>query len=308
MPRQKYSRTRERTISEALTRLIQKVTRFQRDLVNTLLDYFLDKFRLRDSKIEVDPRNFGVVNAVRKIYEDWNEPRQREILKTVVDSLTELHSNNRDYFNQFSDGDITPDSEKVFTDMMKRLGYDRGKGSLTRGGYLETVLQSDDPVLQIKTEALRAVITGRSIADFKKDLDIIARGNSTTPGILEKHYGTHLYDIFQQYDREVGKLLAEKLGLKFAIYQGGLIKTSRPFCIERNDKIFTADEISQFGTSKDKYGGYENKSTGYFQGKPQVYNPFVDLGGYNCRHQLDWVSNEIGELLRADQDGANFKA
>lgn len=207
------------------------------------------------------------------------------------------------YFEHIVETGLTDDSARVFTLMMKRLGYDPKNRVSTKGGYLQSIFDSDDPVIQLKVAALRAIVTKRSLVDFKKDLEILMKGRDDTPGILEKHYGTHLYDVFQQYDREVGRLLAERLGLKYAIYQGGLIKTSRPFCIERNDKVFTVDEISKFGSSKDKYEGYEDKTSGYFRGKPLIYNPFVDLGGYNCRHQLDYISNELGAILRLQQDG-----
>ena len=52
-----------------------------------------------------------------------------------------------------------------------------------------------------------------------------------SPGVLERHYSTHIFDVFQQYDREVGKIMADKLNLTYAIYQGGIIKTTRPFCL-----------------------------------------------------------------------------
>lgn len=301
--RPKYSEARERTIVYSLEKLAKRVTSFQRSLVEKIVDYFLDKFTTRDDKIVVNPSNFSAVNALQDIYDEWNQPKQKSILNLVIDSLTDLHGNNTDYFGEIADYDIKKDSEAVFTQMMKRLGYDRSKGRLTKGGYLQSIMDSDDPVIQLKVAALRAIVTGQSLADFKKSIDIVARGRDGSPGILEKHYGVHLYDVYQQYDREVGRLLAEKLGLKYAIYQGGLIKTSRPFCVHRNDLVFTTDEISLFGTPKDKYGGYSNKASGEFQGKPPVYNPFIDLGGYNCRHQLDYVSNELGAILRLQQDG-----
>lgn len=299
--RPKYSKSRERTITSSLSKLAKRVSSFQRSLVSTIIEYFTDKFTTEDNKIVVSPSNFSAVNALQEIYDIWNEPKKKSIIGLVIESLTDLHGNNTDYFNEIADYDIKNDSEAIFTQMMKRLGYDRSKERLTKGGYLQSILDSDDPVIQLKVAALRAIVTGQSLADFKKSIDIIARGREGSAGLLEKHYGTHLYEVYQQYDREVGRLLAEKLGLKYAIYQGGLIKTSRPFCIARNDKVFTTDEISLFGTPKDKYGGYSNKAAGEFQGKPNVYNPFLDAGGINCRHNFDYVSNELGAILRLQQ-------
>jgi hypothetical protein len=66
--------------------------------------------------------------------------------------------------------------------------------------------------------------------------------------------------------------------------------------------VFTSDEIKLFGTSKDKYGGYEDKKTGYFQGKSKtdVYDPFTQCGGYNCRHTLNYISFALAKRMRPD--------
>jgi len=297
-----FSEARENTITRALEKLARLIARLQRSLTDTILDFFFDRFDTEDRNIKVNPTNFTAVNVIQDLYDDWNTGAKQSILKHVIDSIIGLQKNNSDYFSSVVERDVDGEAAKVFTTLMKRLGYDPKNQRVTRGGYLDAVLNSDDPVVQLKLLALRSIVAGESLTEFKKKVEILMKGIEPGTGLLEKHYGTHLFDVFQQYDREVGRLLAEALGLKYAIYQGGLIKTSRPFCIERNDKVFTAAEIALFGTKRDQYGGYENKEIGYFRGKPPIYNPFLDLGGYRCRHVMDWLSNELGEILRLQQD------
>src|SRR5690606_21753943 len=95
----------------------------------------------------------------------------------------------------------------------------------------------------------------------------------TGVGLVEAKLSESLPGGLLQVDRETNSNFATDLQLNHAIYQGGLIKTSRDFCEERNNKVFTRDEILKFGTSQDEFGGYTNKSAGEFQGKPKVYNP-----------------------------------
>lgn len=308
MQRPKYSGTRERCIRDAEKKLRQKVSRFQKLLSDRFINYFVDNLNVENGKITVDATNFAQVAKVDRIFDDWKDSRQAPILKHVINGLTELHGDNEKYFKSAVSKTIDSASKKAFNVLMGRIGWNANKERLIEGGFLHSIVDSDDPLTMLKAEALRAIVSGSSLADFKNNIEILARGRGTTPGVLERHYGQHVFDVFQQYDREVGRILAEKLGLKYAIYQGGLIKTSRPFCIHRNDKVFTIDEISLFGTPKDKYPGYTNKATGDFQGKPAVYSPFLDLGGYQCRHQLDWISNELGEVLRAQQDAEGEQA
>jgi hypothetical protein len=74
------------------------------------------------------------------------------------------------------------------------------------------------------------------------------------------------------FEREIGIRLGESLGVKHYYYSGTLIKTSRPFCIERAGRVFSIDEINAWPPQ---------------QGLPaNVY-----LGGYNCRHRLSPVSD-----------------
>jgi hypothetical protein len=79
----------------------------------------------------------------------------------------------------------------------------------------------------------------------------------------------------------------KKLGLRFAIYQGGLRDDSRQFCIERNGKCYSESEIQKWEKLD-------------FQGKSENYNPFYDCGGANCIHRLDWISDELAKRLRPD--------
>jgi hypothetical protein len=38
-----------------------------------------------------------------------------------------------------------------------------------------------------------------------------------------------------------------------------------------------------------------------WEGKPETgYNALIDCGGYNCRHRLDWVSDQMARRLRPD--------
>lgn len=103
-----------------------------------------------------------------------------------------------------------------------------------------------------------------------------------------------------QADREINTEIRQALKLNYAFYQGGTISTTRPFCKVRNNKVFSREEISKFSTSRDKYGGYENKSSGELQGKTKPHNPFLDLGGYNCRHSYDWISDELAAIFRPE--------
>src|SRR5690625_7002692 len=119
-------------------------------------------------------------------------------------------------------------------------------------------------------------------------------------GAIERTGSEGLPSGMLQIDRETNNHMSTDLGLDYANYQGGDIQTTRPFCEERNNIFFTREEISRFGTSADQFGGYTNKSQGHFQGKTSIYDPFEDLGGYNCRHFYSWISKDLAVRMRPD--------
>lgn len=278
---------------------------FQKELTELTLDLLLDRIRFDDGKAVATGANFNTINSLGSVYDIFIKQNSDDIVAQLIEGIKSIHRHNEAYFSRVIGKSVKTDSLKIFNILLGRLGITQNN-KIKSGGYIDSVLNTGDAIAELKNEALRAIISGQSLAGFKKAIVNKIQGSPSSPGILEQHYNRHLYDLWQQYDREAGRQFAEKLDLKYAIYQGGLIKTSRPFCKVRNNKVFTAEEISKFGTPNDPFGGYSDKATGDFQGKNDNYSPFLDLGGYNCRHQLDWVSNELGEYLYNNQQTGNI--
>jgi len=78
-----------------------------------------------------------------------------------------------------------------------------------------------------------------------------------------------------------------------------LIRDSRDFCVHRNNKVFSLEEIEKFATPEDKFGGYSDDN-GNFHGKPENYSPIEHLGGDGCRHRLDFISVQLAYRLRPE--------
>src|SRR6185503_1627191 len=145
-----------------------------------------------------------------------------------------------------------------------------------------------------------SVINGTPIKELTKNLSTIIEGTATSSGALDNHFRTYVYDTYSQFDRESSNQFSLQLDINYAVYAGGLVDASRPFCIARNGKVFTRTEIQAFGTPRDKFGGYSNKSKGEFAGKNKGYIPERDMGGHNCGHTYDWITYELAKRLRPD--------
>jgi two-component sensor histidine kinase len=85
--------------------------------------------------------------------------------------------------------------------------------------------------------------------------------------------------IMQQFGRRMNDLFGQIQGRK-AKYAGPDDEVTRDFCSEKVGKMFTAEQIKSWPANQSPWDGMiPNTDRGSI---------FVNLGGYNCRHILEW--------------------
>jgi hypothetical protein len=82
------------------------------------------------------------------------------------------------------------------------------------------------------------------------------------------------------FDGQFAKYRADELGLTSFIYYGSVIRDSRDFCVEHVNQVFTEEEARTLWQTD-------------WQGKSGS-DPFLDRGGYNCRHHWQPISTDWG--------------
>ena len=115
----------------------------------------------------------------------------------------------------------------------------------------------------------------------------IVVGTQVRDGALEKYYKQFAYDTFNQTDAAINKHYADSLDLKWFIYQGSLIDTSRPFCVKRAGKVFNTEETDKWKCDPDLIGKPKGKKC------DDSYNPLIERGRYNCRHTLRYITEDL---------------
>jgi hypothetical protein len=226
-----------------------------------------------------------------------------------AEQLLLLPGLNVDYFEQLDVAGYQALRAPLDSFLRARLGVDAA-GAVVPGGYL-ALLQGDTSVAkQVLTYAYQAQASGAGLPAYRDGLNaLILGGDPVGLGVVQGLYRSS-GDDFAQADRALQTVAARELGLTAFLYQGGLIDSSRPFCVARNGKVFLDFEIAKFGTPKDPYGGYSNKSQGLFSGKPDPYDPMLNCGGYSCRHHWHGVPSVTALRMRPDlgedKDGKLF--
>ncbi|OJW75707.1 hypothetical protein [Spirosoma sp. 48-14] len=201
--------------------------------------------------------------------------------------------------------------DKLYTD---RFGI-TADGEIVSNGLFDLFSKDTTVRRQIQQFAYAQKSSGIGLEKFKRNLKAFIEGAETatdpaTPakGIWSRHYDTVAYDVYQQADRVAQKTFADGLSMTAFVYLGGTIAGTRPFCRVRDGKLFLKSEIQKMGTPADKYGGYQNKSIGYFSGKPKgSYSAQLDGGGVFCRHSWSAISDAQAMRMRSDVKLVNNK-
>ena len=229
--------------------------------------------------------NRNLIVNVDKLFTDYGKKNNVEVLASMVAGVNSILDFNNDYYSfGAKPAELLPLKKKVIEQTRGWLGIDGG--TTTENGYLSTLIKSDIVKNQIKDFALKSVTGQQGWADAKRNLQTLIDGDKDgSLGALQKYHRNFAYDLFSQVDRATAKTYADDLKFEFAIYEGGLIETSREFCKKHNGNVYHKSEIMEFDPKV---------------AKQPNYNPFVDCGGYSCRHTLNWIPNSLAFIMRPD--------
>ena len=283
MPRKKrndWAKERYSFSDKAFEQLIKKAAAHQQQLYSFILP-LLSELDQEKGKLKFTVGNMQKAQSITRNASILDSIFNNSVVKFIIKKVEKLLGLNTKYFNSFVDYAPETVEKKALRLTMQKLGYDNVTKKLIKGGYLESLGKNTVTTETISGLINQGIAGKMSLKDFRKNFkDVII--NPSGLGIPERYYTTKTHDLFQAQDRQINNLYAEDLDLNFAVYAGTIIVTSRDFCKTRNGKVYHRSEIADWSNLE-------------WQGKPKVYDPFTDLGGYNCRHHLSWISDQIAK-------------
>lgn len=291
---------RTKLIDKLVNELYEHVGSAQQSLYQDIVEKFMDKLDIKDGKITNSAKNRSLLNGFDAIYNDFSNNDMAAVVARVMGGATKIMDFNTNYYTALTGkaqlAKVQPGVEQQLNQWLG-IGAD-GEGGTN--GYIGTIGYSREVKEAVKNVVFKAVVSGQGYFDAKKQLGEFLKGNNDFVkgptgegsiskqlqlGYLRKYYRNFIYDTYSQIDRANQVIYADKLELQFAIYEGGIISTTREFCRERNGKVFHRSEIAKFDP---------------LIARPPNYNPFVDLGGFSCRHHLNWIPDSLAIRMRPD--------
>jgi hypothetical protein len=141
---------------------------------------------------------------------------------------------------------------------------------------------SKDIATEIASLIVFLIVAGSNRASIEDSLEDLIIGNSSKLGIVSHNTNTRFDSVFSAVVRAYANSVYTLLGIKEFKYEGGLIKDSRPFCIERNGNTYNTEQIKSWANLPPWRGRMPGTTEETI---------FFYLGGYRCRHWLVPIKN-----------------
>ena len=284
-----YRKLNERRIKEASNSsafMDALVRSLQAALYGLVIDWVSGKIETVDGKMKYSASNLGKVAGLYLLFDRFSKSYQKTVLGGILDRAARIFGLTKEYYNEIKPApESVQDAARRLT--LQRWGYNVNTKELIPGGYMEKLFANEGVARNVAGLVNRAIAGKMSLADFQKQFRKVFIGKPGQ-GMLERYWKTNSFDLFQKIDRAANLVYADRLGLEYAIYSGTVMDTTRPWCENHVNKVFSRDEIDP----------WKNQS---WQGKITIgYDPYLDAGGFNCRHHWSFISTPIAEHLRPE--------
>lgn len=247
---------------------LKKITALEKVLYAKIIEFYIDNFEIKDSKVSFSAQNLKVVNS-NFDFEEVNKELKKLINQVIAGVAIAISKLGDDF-------DFDARGIEVSKQVIETLEKHSIK-AVAQNASLDLVYAD----VKQQTISLMSKYEGISL----KELRLALEDKIVQNGLVKRYWSRWTYDIYSQYERVGANLVRQKLGLSYAIYEGGKMDDTRPWCEKYNGKVLHIDDIKKW-SEKD------------WQGKTKIgYDPFIDCGGYNCRHRWRWISDELAKRL-----------
>ena len=241
----------------------------------------------RDGKsISGKPSN---IRVLRRIDTLWAAAERDEIADLIREFSIQIRGVGADsvkYYALFGDTSKRIE-ETAEAALLASIGLDEN-GDVLPGGYLGRLGQSAEVRQELRNYVLSSIVSRKKAAEFEKGLKTLIVGGRDIDGALIRYWRQYAYDAYNQAHEVTNAAMAQGLGMRYFIYQGSIIPTTRAFCRKRAGKVFSVAETEAWKNDPDLI----EKRT------KATYNPLIERGRYNCRHFLTYISEDLANHLR----------
>lgn len=267
--------------------LNQDVTTSENELV-TLLWLLMDDFETEDGNIKKSRKNLIIVSRIDSTFNLFAAAGGAVLLGSLLNRFSQVIKNNLNYFGEIltKNERFNSVSSKIVDLINKRLGI-TSAGAVVKDGYVSTLLTNTIVKNEARELLYKGVLSGNKVSNLRLSMQNFITGGKDKPGAIYKFYSKFAYDTFGQIDRMASVEFAEEYKLRWFVYAGTIIPTSRAFCRKHINGIYNVVEAADWIYQIPSPLGVSELT----------YDPVIDMGGVNCRHSPIFLTDGMAEEL-----------
>lgn len=276
----KLARKRGATLRGAESGLMDKAKAQERKLNRYVLNTLIPSLDISNNRVKNTNANLKKINKAGGLKKFIKNVVNLAMFEYYESEFNKISRGTNSYFNRFEP-----------TEAQKTRIFNRGQTLVD--GFVDSLFDNNQIVTNIQGTVRNAITTNQPVSELKQLLTEQIKGKDKKLGSLSSFHYQNGYNEFQAYARGLDDEFSRALDLNYAIYAGGEIKTTRDFCDERNGNVYNRETILSWNNLE-------------WQGKKENNNILIDLGGYNCRHDLDWISYQLAKRLNPEIEKSKF--
>ncbi len=257
------------------------------DELVTLLWLLIDEFDVEDGNIKKTRKNLLIIGRLDSTFQMFASAGGAVLLGKLLKRFSSVIENNVSYFREIlgTSAKFNTTRSKIIDLINRRLGI-KTDGGVVKDSYVSSLLANT----LIKNEAreilYKGVLSGSKVSNLRLSMQNFIFGVDK-PGAIYKFYSKFAYDTFGQIDRMASVEFAEEYKLRWFIYAGTIITTSREFCRKHINGIYNVTEAKDWIYQRPAPIGVSELT----------YDPVLDMGGVNCRHSPIFLTDGMAEEL-----------
>lgn len=265
----------EKIIIAVTDRYAGEITTLEESIYNRLVSILKDLELDSDGYIKQSAANRTVLNQAESAIDELLPGSSfTQIVSNTLESINTINSLNTEYFTGVSDNF---NENRNFIKSLQTRTVESIENNLLGDGLKA---QIKNPLSEILNKNINS---GGQFSGFLEEVRGFIKGTPELDGRLVSYSRGFVRDTLFQYSRSYQESMTADLKLDFYSYSGGLMDTSRDFCIERAGNYYHRKEIESWASQnwQGKYRGTTSSSI------------FTYCGGYSCTHSLIPVHRSI---------------
>ena len=261
----------------------REAVRLQRRLLEAIQEDLLSRLDVTDGKIVNSPKNYRIIYEFDQVWSDYSDTYFSPTIQRFATDALKVTNFSKDYFKAFggsislSTKALTQATENIW--LMMGLEQAGKQMKFITGGYLDRLLLASEVRNQVMEYLTDSVTVSTDFKDMLSTLREMIQGKETD-GTLQRYFRSYVYDTFSGVQRAYDNYVAEQAGLNYFVYAGTVIESTREFCEDNLNQVFHRDILDEWETQD-------------WKGKNKDLPVKIALGGYNCRHRLNWIPDEL---------------